>query len=420
MGRVNIRCRSCGAVGLASILDLGLMPLANALPTPIDLSSPDPRYPLEVAVCTACSLVQITEELPPEALFREYLYFSSFSDALVAHAGSLVRRTIAARDLGPSSLAVEIASNDGYLLQHYVEAGVPVLGIEPARNVAEVAIAQRGVETISEFFTNDLAVELAGEGRQADVLHASNVLAHVPDLNGFVRGIATILKPEGIAFIEVPYVKDLLDRCEFDTIYHEHLCYFSLTALDSLFRRHGLVVQDVERTEIHGGSLRLHVTHAAYASAGPRVCSLLSEEAGWSVGSMSPYLDFADRVGAMRDALVHSLARLKSDGCRIAAYGAAAKGAILLNYCGIGPETIDFVADRSTWKQGRFIPGVRIPIVTPEALLTEQPDYCLLLAWNFADEIIRQQDDYLRAGGRFILPAHPTSPVGASHARQAA
>jgi SAM-dependent methyltransferase len=404
MGRIAIACRSCGSVGLESILNLGKLPLANALPRPEELGTPDPAYPLEVAFCPACALVQITETLPPDALFRDSLYFSSFSDTLVNHAAALVGRTIARRNLDSDSLAVEIASNDGYLLQHYVRSGVPVLGIEPARNIAEVAVRERGVQTVCEFFGEKLAIELAAGGRQADVIHANNVLAHVPDPNGFVRGIAALLKPDGVAFIEVPYLRELMERCEFDTIYHEHLCYFSLTALDELFLRNGLVIRDVERLEIHGGSLRLHVGHPSAGRESARVCNLLAEEQAWGAGRISRYREFAGQVEALRDSLLHELENLEARGHRIAAYGAAAKASILLNYCGIGPETVEFVADRSTYKQGRFIPGARIPIVPPERLAAERPDACLLLAWNFAEEIVRQQAAYVEAGGQFIVP----------------
>src|SRR5581483_2514385 len=260
MGRgitTPITCRSCGSTSLVPVLSLGRTPLANALRTAEELASPEPTFPLELAFCPHCALVQITESVPPAELFRDYVYFSSFSDTMLRHAADLAKRVTAERKLGPSSLVVEAASNDGYLLKNYKAAGVPVLGIEPARNIARVAVEKYGIPTREEFFGEALARQLVAEGHRADVFHAHNVLAHVPDLNGFVAGIRTLLKPTGVAVIEAPYVKDMLDQCEFDTIYHEHLSYFSLTALDRCFRRHKLVIADVERVPIHGGSLRL-------------------------------------------------------------------------------------------------------------------------------------------------------------------
>jgi SAM-dependent methyltransferase len=343
--------------------------------------------------------------VPPEELFGHYLYLSSFSDTMVRHAEALVERLVAERGLGPASLAAEVASNDGYLLQFYRRAGVPVLGIEPAANIARVAEEERGVRTVCEFFGAELAARLAAEGHAADVVHANNVLAHVADLNGVVEGFRTLLKPGGTTSIEVPYVKDMIDGTEFDTIYHEHLCYFSLTALGRLFRRHGLVIWNVERLPIHGGSLRVFATPAdAAPEPAEAVRALLAAEQGWGVDRPEFYLGFAERVERLKRELSSLVARLKREGKRIAAYGASAKGSTLLNYFGIGRETLDFVADRSTVKQGRFTPGTHLPIRAPGALLEEQPDYVLLLTWNFADEILAQQDEYRRRGGRFIVP----------------
>jgi len=389
---IRTTCRSCLGANLDPILALGETPLANALVT--DHHAPDERLPLDLVTCRDCGLLQITEDVPPEELFRDYVYFTSFSDTALENARGIAERLVAERHLTRESLVVEIASNDGYLLAHYRARGVPVLGIEPARNIAEAARA-KGIETIDEFFTRELAATLA---RAADVVHANNVLAHVADLNGFVEGIGIVLKDGGVASIEVPYVRDLIERLEFDTIYHEHLCYFSLTALDSLFARHGLTIGEVERIPIHGGSLRIFAGRGM--PRGASVQRLLEEEAA----SPGAYHRFGERVRALVDELRATLASLKRDGKRIAAYGASAKGTTLLSFTGIGAETLDFVADRSTVKQGKLTPGTHLPIVAPEELAARMPDYVLLLAWNFADEIMAQQEEYRARGGRFIIP----------------
>lgn len=398
------RCRSCGSASLRLILSLGRTPLANALLTAEQLDRPEPVYPLDVVFCADCALVQIAETVPPEALFSDYLYFSSFSDTMLAHAEALVGELAGARGLNAESLVVEIASNDGYLLQFYQRRGVPVLGIEPAANIAQVAERERGIPTLCEFFGAELGERLRAEGRAADVIHAHNVLAHVADLNGVVRGIAALLKPGGVAVIEAPYVKDLIDSREFDTIYHEHLCYFSLTALDRLFTRHGLAIADVRRVPIHGGSLQVHVMRAEMAARGAAAQALLDEEAAWGVDDFAFYAGFARAVEALRADLRALLGGLKAQGRTIAAYGASAKGSTLLNYFGIGAETLGFVADRSTYKQGRYTPGTHLPICAPTKLLEAQPDYTLLLTWNFAAEILDQQAEYRRRGGQFIIP----------------
>ena len=396
-------CRSCGSTHGRLVLDLGVQPLANNLLTEADLARPEPKFPLRLALCEGCWLLQITDIVPPVELFSEYLYFSSFSDALLRHAAEAVAKHRHDCALGADSFVVEIASNDGYLLKNFVAAGIPCLGIEPAENIAKVAI-ERGVPTISRFFGRASAAELLQQGRPADLILGNNVFAHAPDTNDFVAGLATLLKPGGRIALEFPYACDLIEHVEFDTIYHEHVFYFTLTALLPLFARHGLEIFDVERLAIHGGSLRLYAAHRGAQAVRPAVAALAGEERAKGVASPRYYDDFGDRVRRIRHDLVALVHRLKAEGSSIAAYGASAKGSTLLNYCGLGRETLDFVADRSTAKQGRLTPGTHLPIVAAEELARRRPDYALLLTWNFAEEILRQQQAYRDAGGRFIVP----------------
>lgn len=404
-------CRISGSSNLIPILDLGTLPLANSLLNKEQLQQSEKRFPLDVVFCPESALLQLTETVPPEELFSHYLYFSSFADTVVENAKQISESLISKLKLGPQHLAVEIASNDGYLLKNYKAAGVQVLGIEPATNIAKVA-TENGINTINEFFGADIAAKLAAEGKRADVFHANNVLAHVSDLNGVAKGISLILKDFGVASIEVPYVRDLIDHVEFDTIYHEHLCYFSLIALENLFSRHGMRVADVECIPIHGGTLRIFVKHAKYSETSTRALALFEEERKLGLDKVEYYKDFAARVEKLKVDLNSLLKQLKSEGKSIAAYGASAKGSTLMNFCQVGADSIDFVVDRSTAKQGLYTPGNHLPILSPDKLSETKPDYVLLLAWNFKDEIARQQKSYLEQGGKFISPVPTPSIIG--------
>lgn len=387
---------------MAGVLDLGMMPLSDGLLTEAQLAEPEEKFPLEVAYCPRCSLVQILETVPPEKLFCEdYPYYSSFSDTLLEHSRKNVLSLIEKRKLDAGSLVVELASNDGYLLQYYGKNGIPCLGIDPAEGPAAAA-EKVGVPTLCTFFTRDLAKKLANEGRRADVIHANNVLAHVADTNGFVEGVRILLKDEGVAVMEVPYLKDLIDHCEFDTIYHEHLCYFSVTALDNLFRRNGLYLNDIEHLSIHGGSLRLYVARTEEVQESVR--TLLTQERQQEVDKFEYYEDFGERVQSIRRQMRELLYSLKAAGKTIAAYGAAAKGAIMINFIGTGPDVIDYVVDLNIHKQGKYMPGLHIPVCDPSRLTEELPDYVVLLPWNFKDEILSQQTEFRNKGGQFVIP----------------
>ena len=410
-GALEVRCRSCGSSDLESFLDLGATPLANALVRPGNLADDEARFPLEVAFCPDCTLVQILEEVPEEKLFVDnYPYFSSFSDALLDHSTSHAEWLMTSRDLTGSSLVVEVASNDGYLLRNFVDHGIPVLGIDPAPDQAAAANAS-GVPTVTEFFGIEMAQRFVAEGKKADVIIANNVLAHVPDLNGFVAGMATLLADGGLITVENPYVRELIDKCEFDTIYHEHFCYYSCTSIDRLMQRHGLWLNDVEFfPDLHGGTLRWHIGHDDERT--DRVREYLSAEGDSGMGTIDYYSEFSDRVAGVRLRLRELLAELNSQGAVIAGYGAAAKGSTLLNTAGIGTDLVEFIVDRNVHKQGTFMPGTHQPVLAPQALIDRQPDYVLLLAWNFASEIIDQQQAYLSAGGRFIVPVPEPAVIG--------
>ncbi len=395
-------CRSCGHKGLDPVLDLGMMPLADGLLTRQQLNEQEPTFPLQVAFCHECALVQITETVPPEVLFcQDYPYYSSFSPALLDHSRKNALELIESQSLHKDSQVMEVASNDGYLLKNFAQAGIPVLGIDPADGPAREA-EKIGVPTICDFFGRDLATKLAADGKKADVIIGNNVLAHVADTNGLVAGLAIALKDSGIIVIEAPYLRDLVEQCQFDTIYHEHLCYFSVLSVDRLFRRHGLFLNDVRHLSIHGGSLRYYFGKTENVS--PLVKGMLEEETHLGMDSWDYYKDFGRRVEQIGEKMRQLLIELKAKGNRIAAYGAAAKGTVMLNYVKIGTETIDFVVDRNIHKQGKYMPGVQIPIGPPERLIEEMPDHTVLLPWNFSKEILAQQADYRTRGGKFIIP----------------
>lgn len=397
----STNCVSCGHTGLEPVLDLGRMPKSDGLVSEALLER-EPRYPLQLGFCPECTLVQLLETPPPHEMFgAEYLYFSSFSRDLLEHSRANASELIERLDLGPDSLVVEPASNDGYMLRNFAEKGIQVLGVEPAPKQAQTARGN-GIETLNEFFSADLAGRLSDEGRRADLIIANNVVAHVEDQKDFVKGLRRLVKDDGQIVVEFPYVRDLIDHGEFDTIYHEHRCYFSVASADALFRQQGLYINDVRRVPIHGGSLRLYIN--PFEARSEAVTQILAEEQELGMTTFDYYAGFADRVEAFRSAARSLIGGLKAEGKRIAAYGAAAKGTILLNYLGLNGGALDYVVDKNVHKHGKFMPGVGLQIHDPSRLTEDKPDYVVILPWNFRDEIINQEHQYRQAGGRFIVP----------------
>ncbi len=404
-GRPAPACRSCGAELTRTFVDLGSTPLANSYLDESDLAVAEPRYPLHARVCGACFLVQVESAVPPEEIFGDYAYFSSYSASWVDHARRFAEASISRFDLDAGSLVVEVASNDGYLLRHFLAADIPVLGIEPAANVAAAAEAA-GVPSEVRFFSEATARDLEARDLAADLLVGNNVLAHVPDLNDFVAGLAILLKPAGVLSMEFPHLLRLIRGVQFDTIYHEHFSYFSFLAVERVFARHGLVVFDVEQLPTHGGSLRVFARRrdGEPRAATPAVEDLRAEESAAGLDRLEAYSGFADRVAAVKAGLLEFLRRARSDGKTVVAYGAAAKGNTLLNTCGIDGELIAYVVDRNPHKQGCYLPGSRLAIHPPERIFETRPDYVLILPWNLRDEIMAAMAGVREWGGRFVVP----------------
>jgi SAM-dependent methyltransferase len=400
----NDVCRFCGSLLEHTFVDLGTSPLANSYLTEDQLDKMEPFYPLKAYVCGRCFLVQLPAYESPENIFGEYAYFSSYSDSWLAHARDYTEMMLDRYPMGTKDLVIEIASNDGYLLRYFRECGINVLGIEPAKNVAAAA-REVGIPTIVEFFGAELAKQLVLEGKRADLLIGNNVLAHVPDLNDFVSGMKTVLAPLGIITMEFPHLMRLIDENQFDTIYHEHFSYFSLTTVEKVFARHGLVLFDVEELATHGGSLRIYARKAEDASrpVNERVGDLLERERAYGLKDLGFYRSYGSRVREKKRDILEFLIRLKREGKTIAGYGAPAKGNTLLNYCGIRTDFIEYTVDRNPHKQGCYLPGSQIPVLPPEKVRETRPDYLLILPWNLKDEIMGQMGHIREWGGRFAV-----------------
>jgi len=398
-------CMFCGTLLRATFVDLGMSPLCESYVSREQLNQMEPFYPLHAYVCESCFLVQLDEYVSPEEIFSEYAYFSSYADSWVQHMKRYTGMIIERLSLGPKSFVVEIASNDGYLLQHFVAKGIPVLGIEPAANIAKVAI-EKGVPTLVEFFGEKLARQLAVKGKQADLIAGANVLAQVPDVNDFVKGIKILLKPRGVVTIEFPHLMRLIEENQFDTIYHEHFSYFSFLTVERIFAAHGIALFDVEEIPTHGGSLRIYGCHAdgSFYPIGPRVNELRTREERMGFNGLERYSTFAEQVEETKRKLLEFLIRAKREGKSIAGYGAPGKGNTLLNYCGIRTDFLEYTVDRSSYKQGKFLPGTHIPIYSPEKIEQTKPDYVLILPWNFKEEIMAQMSHIRKWGGQFVTP----------------
>ena len=398
-------CRFCAAPLRNTFVDLGMSPLCESYVPPERLGAMEPFYPLHVRVCDRCLLVQLEEVVAPDEIFTEYAYFSSYSDSWVAHARDYVESAVERFELDGDSLVLELASNDGYLLQHVVERGIPALGVEPAANVAAAA-RERGIETVVAFFGRELAARLVAEGRRADLLVANNVLAHVPDLNDFVAGMQRVLASAGVITIEFPHLEKLIAGNQFDTIYHEHFSYFSFLTAQTVLQAHGLEVFDVDELATHGGSLRVHAQRRSEAGQplSPRVTELAERERALGFDRLEGYSAFAPRVMETKWRLLEFLNECRRDGKRVAGYGAPGKGNTLLNYCGIRTDLLEFTVDRNPYKQGQFLPGTHIPIHHPEALERARSDFILILPWNLKDEIATQLSYTREWGARIVVP----------------
>ncbi|MCP9627206.1 class I SAM-dependent methyltransferase [Rhodopseudomonas palustris] len=408
----NHVCRHCGTPLRILVADLGSTPIANDYLSAAKVDGPEPFYPLRTFVCDSCRLVQLQNFFRSDDLFREdYAYFSSYSTSWLAHAERYTEEMRNRFSIGPSDLVVEIASNDGYLLQYFHKAGIPVLGIEPSASVAKVAQEERGIPTVVKFFGAATAQELVASGKRARLTAANNVLAHVPDINDFVKGFAILLADEGVATFEFPHVANMLELNQFDTIYHEHFSYLSLLACERIFAAQGLRVFDVQQLPTHGGSLRLFACRKdAGHSDGPGLAEVRDLERRLGLDTDAPYLAFAEKVRETKRAFLSLLIDLKRQGKSIAAYGAPAKGNTLLNYCGVGADMIDFTVDMSPHKQGMFLPGTRLPILAPQAITGAKPDYLVILPWNLEKEITAQMAVIADWGGKFIIPI-PTPKI---------